>query len=281
MFKNKCFLFFPLILLCLATIAGAKISYPGCGDRIELVVRALNLWAQNHNGLFPTTEQYWGEKFDLYMKKVGLSNSGRICPGAHKPFIYIPSKNRKSFTLSCPRPEVHGYLTMVWYSGKGLVYEKMTQPYSTAPVWKGTGKENIVTAKDRKAIFDIIRRLHNAYATKNLEEVLKIQAPAIELSAVKYEEEGKGTKEQVWDAFRGCTAEILDHPNFEMKPLDLENVGIECKGDLYTVTGNPIMFSSEIRVMSAPEPQPMRVRVGEMLFKKKSGGFELIRMSMY
>ncbi|MCL5036121.1 MAG: hypothetical protein M1269_03285 [Chloroflexi bacterium] len=286
MSSRKLIFAFLVMLFYMASTALGKTELPGCGGRQALVAKALNMWASAHMHVYPAVEEYNSEKFLPYLKRVGLGENGRICPGAKLPFVYVPSSDRKSYTLSCPRPEVHGYLTLTYYSGRGLAVEKGTLPVPAAAGQKEQASIKAgapVSNEDRDAITAIIKKLYDAYASKDIEGVIKIELPALEISAKKYEEEGKGPADNVRMAFGSFTRDVMESPDFKMEPLSLDSLNIVREGDEYTVSRSPlpIMYSSEVVVEDAHKYLPVRIRIGELKFEKTADGFKLIRMNMY
>ncbi len=140
-----------------------------------------------------------------------------------------------------------------------------------------------VLAAEKEEIIAVITSLYNAYAEKDLEKVLQLQNESIESSALAYEKEGKGSAQDVRDAFRSATDEILSHKAFKMLPLNTTDLTFQKKGKYIRVTSVvPIIATERLELMENGKYFFVRLRIAEFLFApSETGGWKILNMYLY
>jgi hypothetical protein len=139
-----------------------------------------------------------------------------------------------------------------------------------------------VTQDDKDRITEILKDLYNAYAERNLDKILELQHDSIEASALDYEKKKKGTADDVRDAFKSATKEIIEHKDFKMLPLNLSDITFQKKGNICRVTSIvPIIATERLEVMEEGKYFYVRLRIGELIFEKKSDLWKIVNMYLY
>lgn len=140
-----------------------------------------------------------------------------------------------------------------------------------------------VTDEEKNQIIDLIKELYNAYAEKDLEKVLELEKNSIESSAIDYENQGKGSAQDVRDAYRFATGEVLNHKEFKMLPLNISDLTFQKKGNLCRVTSVvPIIATDRLEVNQDGKYFFVRLRIGELVVSpSEKGGWEIQTMYLY
>ncbi len=147
---------------------------------------------------------------------------------------------------------------------------------------KATNTSAVLTEEDKNAMVSVIKELYDAYATRNLEKVLELQKESIESSAVEYERQGKGSAQDVRDAYRSATDEILNHKEFRMLPLNISDLTFQKKGELCRVTSVvPIIATDRLEVSEDGKYFFVRLRIGEFVFAPNEKGWKIHTMYLY
>ena len=218
-------------------------------DEVLSLANALYLWANAHHGLYPEAGKLNNPELLSLLKKTGGN------PTNIKNINYHVEPNRKNFSLT---------LGAISFSSL-----------------EGLNTRSQIGPEDKAAIIKLIKALYQAYVGRSLDKIMELQKNAIEISAAAYEKSGKGTAEDVRDAFRECTREIIDAPEFQMQPLNLEDLKIYRRGDLYLAKSPlPILFSTQVMVQAAEQKQPVRLRVEEIQFLKTREGFKIEQLNL-
>jgi len=145
-----------------------------------------------------------------------------------------------------------------------------------------TSKSEEGSVEDRERITGIIRDLYNAYAERNLEKIIEIQHDSIEASALDYQKKKKGTADEVREAFKSATKEIIEHKDFKMLPLNLSDLTFQKKGIYCKVTSVvPIIATERLEVMEEGKYFFVRLRVGELVLEKKNDLWKIVNMYLY
>jgi hypothetical protein len=285
-----------------------------CTSRMMALIQGVELWSNSHQGRYPTSEEFSSKAFkDCYRKSCkGDVEKEMKCPLSGKPYLFFPMQAQKSYVIKCPTPEAHGLGALYYSRDKGIVkvaarelpakfgkvavkpsvpagktQEKPGKPQKepgktdTLPS-SFDGKED-VTKEDREQITALITELYNAYADRNLDKILEIQHAAIEASAVDYEKRKKGSADEVRDAFRDATKEIIEHKEYKLLPLNLSDITIARRGQFYKVTSVvPIIATDRLEVQEEGKYFFVRLRIGEMIFEKDSStNWKIVNMYLY
>lgn len=149
-----------------------------------------------------------------------------------------------------------------------------TKPASSGPVKP--------TSDDAKAAARVITDLYDAYAARDLDRVMALERVSIDESAQTYEKQGKGKADDVREAFRGATEELLTHKDFRMQPLNLKDAQFQRVGDTLVVTSPiPIVATASVEVGTPGEGRKVRLRIGKFILKKGDAGFQIVRMQFF
>ena len=128
----------------------------------------------------------------------------------------------------------------------------------------------------------MIKELYDAYAEKNLDKIMEMQRNSIEASAIDYENQGKGSAQDVRDAYRSATEEILNHKEFKMMPLNTSDLTFQKKGSLCRVTSVvPIIATDRLEISEDGKYFFVRLRIGEFVFSPTENGWEIQTMYLY
>ena len=131
---------------------------------------------------------------------------------------------------------------------------------------------NELTPVEKEAIISVIKEFYDAYASKDLDKVMDMQKNSIEESALEYEKQGKGKAQDVRDAYRSATKEIMEHKQFKMLPLNLSDITFRKKGKLCRVTSVvPIIATDRLEIIEDGKYFFIRLRVGEFVFESEDG----------
>ena len=143
----------------------------------------------------------------------------------------------------------------------------------TAPV--------LVNAQEKADVQGVIRELYDAYVKKDLERILSMEKVAIEASAQEYERRGKGKAEEVRQAFRGATQDVLQAAKFGMKPLNLEDLEYRRQGnDIVVSSAVPIIATEKVDIGSEGETRTVRLLMSRFVLRKTGGRYEIVKMQL-
>ena len=127
---------------------------------------------------------------------------------------------------------------------------------------------NELTAEEKEAIISVIKEFYDAYASKDLDKVMEMQKNSIEESALEYEKQGKGKAQDVRDAYRAATKEIMEHKQFKMLPINLSDITFRKKGKLCRVTSVvPIIATDRLEIVEDGKYFFVRLRIGEFVLQ--------------
>jgi hypothetical protein len=244
--------------------AAKPVSEINCKAKIQQFANAAALW-QNAHKAFPSEAELKSAAFKKLLQAVGASDTSFCCPATGKPYLYTYS--RDNYKIACPNPEVHKLSALYFSLANGLVEQKLK-----------IVKRSKVSPEDKQGMLKAIKELYQAYKKRDLEKVMLLEKEAIEASALDYQARGKGPAQEVRDAFRGATQDLFSSPDFDMQPLLLEEVKFYKENDIYVASSVvPILASYRVELIS----KPVKIRIGELKFKKTPAGFKIIQMTMY
>ena len=127
---------------------------------------------------------------------------------------------------------------------------------------------NELTAEEKEAIISVIKEFYDAYASKDLDKVMEMQKNSIEESALEYEKQGKGKAQDVRDAYRAATKEIMEHKQFKMLPINLSDITFRKKGKLCRITSVvPIIATDRLEIVEDGKYFFIRLRIGELVLE--------------
>jgi hypothetical protein len=92
---------------------------------IKTLANAAELWANAHQGRYPTTNQFYSDEFITFVKKVdpAEAKNNLCCPLSGRSFIYQRLQDEKNFIISCPRPYSYGMKKLYYERKKGVIVE--------------------------------------------------------------------------------------------------------------------------------------------------------------
>ncbi len=129
---------------------------------------------------------------------------------------------------------------------------------------------NELTPTEKEAIISVIKEFYDAYASKDLDKVMEMQKNSVEESAIEYEKQGKGKAQDVRDAYRAATKEIMEHKQFKMLPINLSDITFRKKGKLCRVTSVvPIIATERLEIVEDGKYFFVRLRIGEFVFESE------------
>jgi hypothetical protein len=87
---------------------------------------AVELWANNHKGKFPTSREFYSSEFLQNVKKVDPEEAKNklCCPVSGYSFSYECRQAEKDYIISCPRPRNCGLKALYYQRSKGVIVEK-------------------------------------------------------------------------------------------------------------------------------------------------------------
>ena len=139
-----------------------------------------------------------------------------------------------------------------------------------------------LTKLDEEKIKNIIKELYDAYAERDVTKVLKLQKRSIESSAIDYEKQGKGSADDVREAFKSATEEIISHRAFKMLPLNLSDLTFQKKGDFCRVTSVvPIIATDRLEIEDNGKYFFVRLRIAEFIFAPEGDNWVIENMYLY
>ena len=95
-----------------------------------------------------------------------------------------------------------------------------------------------------------------------------MQKNSIEESALEYEKQGKGKAQDVRDAYRAATKEIMEHKQFKMLPINLSDITFRKKGKLCRITSVvPIIATDRLEIVEDGKYFFIRLRIGELVLE--------------
>jgi len=286
-----------------------------CTSRMMALTQGVELWSNSHKGIYPTSVEFSAKAFNDCYRKICKGNVEKEmkCPLSGKPYLFIPRQAEKSYIIKCPTPEAHGLGALYYSRDKGIVKEVAKEipgkpgtvaarpsvpgqkvPEKPGKTQKKPGKtddaepssfvsKDAVSKEDHEKIISLITDLYNAYADKSLDRILEIQHDAIEASAIDYEKRKKGSADEVRDAFKDATKEIIEHKDYKLLPLNLSDISIARTGKFYKVTSVvPIIATDRLEVQEEGKYFFVRLRIGEMIFEKSNeGSWKIVNMYLY
>jgi hypothetical protein len=90
---------------------------------IKALANAVELWANAHQGKYPTTNQFYSDEFMKFVKKADPveAKNNLCCPLSGKAFIYQRLQDEKNFIISCPRPYNYGMKKLYYERKQGII----------------------------------------------------------------------------------------------------------------------------------------------------------------
>lgn len=196
----------------------------------------------------PGSEIYGPKSFTVQVKRQADWNDPRTASvvasveGPTEPFLPVGTRASKTATFTVSLPG---------------------QPAST----QVSGEA--VTAADRAAVFGIIRKLHTAYATKDLDGVLSLTQGRIETLAKTY---GR-TVEQTQESERQYLQTLFANPQWSMNPVNLDGAQVALEGNQMVVSRSaPIVSSPKIPIQGGF----LLVEHARFVFQRRGAGWKLV-----
>lgn len=305
-YSQMLLLFLTLITFSHLAAWGGEKDLKNYTNNIKVIVQGIELWSNDHNGHFPTLEEFNSPRFIEYIKKTSFGDpkSKMKDPLSGKPFVYQPFEDRKDYLVKSPNPELYGMEKLYYSRVKGFIavklpeteakptektscsiktVEKILESPKESPKPEPVDKKyDVLPDEEKEKITSLIKDLYTAYEQKNLERILEIQKYSIEASAIDYEKKGKGTADEVREAFRDATREIIEHKDFKMKPLNLSDLTFQRKGKYCRVTSIvPVIASERLEIEEEGKFFFVRLRIGEFIFEQDKDIWKIVNMYLY
>jgi hypothetical protein len=128
---KKYFVFiFMLILMAYVSLparsSGNEENLRRISKSIKTLSLAVELWANAHQGIYPTSYQFYGDEFLRYVKKVDPEEAKNrlCCPLSGRYFNYARLQKEKDYIISCPTPYSYGMKTIYYQRSRGVVTEE-------------------------------------------------------------------------------------------------------------------------------------------------------------
>jgi hypothetical protein len=143
--------------------------------------------------------------------------------------------------------------------------------------------EAAVTAEEKAGAVGVIKALYQAYSDRDIDKILTLEHDFIEASAKAYEEKkGAGKGDELRDAFRGVTEEIIRSKQFAMKPLHLDDVQYRREGDRIVVSSAvPIIATEYVDVEGDGVGNRARLRIAKFWIRKTPEGWRIEQMDLH
>jgi hypothetical protein len=92
---------------------------------IKTLANAVELWANAHQGKYPTSREFYSDEFLKFVKKVDPkeAKNNLCCPLSGRSFIYQRLQDEKNFIVSCPRPYNYGMKKIYYERKQGIVVQ--------------------------------------------------------------------------------------------------------------------------------------------------------------
>ncbi|MCL5774468.1 MAG: hypothetical protein M1536_08875 [Firmicutes bacterium] len=249
-----------------------------CRTHLKNIEVALELWAIDHNGKYPSVKEYYSPAFINYLSQAmpradkNTLSQVLLCPASKKKYKYEVSKNFLRCRLACPNPSLHGMTKLEFVPNQVTVNEESAKTLAGFTVPK----------EEMEEITAVIKDLYDAYTKKDLERVLDIEEDAIRKSAERMSAEKQIKPEDVWNAFKEGTEEMLNNKDFKMKPLNLKNLGklifilnFVKIGDVIQVTSDDLIIESGTVQLGN---QIARIKISNFYFRKIKDTWKIIQM---
>jgi len=144
-----------------------------------------------------------------------------------------------------------------------------------------------LSAQDKEAICAVIQRLHQAYEKRDLEAVMALEQEAVDSKAAQVEASGivedgrKLTAAAYKDAIRGCTEEILNHKDYKLRELELQDLAFKRVGDRVEVCGVvPIIATDRVEVVAPGSGMMASLTYNRFTFEKRADGWHIVGMDL-
>jgi ketosteroid isomerase-like protein len=140
-----------------------------------------------------------------------------------------------------------------------------------------------VSAEEQQAVLAVIRDLYDAYNARDLDKVMALEHQFVEAQALAYEKrKGPGKGDEMRDALRGVTEEILKSRTFAMKPLQIDDVEYRREGDMIVVSSAiPIIATEYVEVEGDGTGNKARIRIAKFWLKKTTEGWRIEQMDLH
>ncbi|MCL5036120.1 MAG: hypothetical protein M1269_03280 [Chloroflexi bacterium] len=96
------------LIALFALVAGSVVVASELGvvrDRMSNLANACEIWANDHNNLYPSGQEFLSKEFAQYVKKIGGSDNDFYDPATFKGLIYEIRSDHKYFKIRVPNPE--------------------------------------------------------------------------------------------------------------------------------------------------------------------------------
>lgn len=137
-----------------------------------------------------------------------------------------------------------------------------------------------VTPQEKAAVRSVIQALYDAYKAHDVGKVLALEHVCIENSARDFEQRGKGSAQDVRDAFRGETEDLLKSRGFALKPLNLHYAEYRREGDTLVVSSvMPIISMTQaVEIVEGGHSHMNRLQIAKFKFQKTATGYDIVFM---
>jgi hypothetical protein len=127
-----------------------------------------------------------------------------------------------------------------------------------------------LTAQDKKAMLAVITELYAAYQARSSQRVMEIIEGAVEASAQEWQKSGRGSAQQIREAFLAFHEDIFHHPQYRLKPLNTKHVVWEDGpgGTVVLASAVPMIATEPMTFTDNGTPVQVKLRLGRFTFSK-------------
>lgn len=269
------FFLFSLSFFIYAKSAGYS-DPEACRTHLKNIEVALELWAIDHNGKYPSAKEFYSPAFINYlaqaMPKADKKTIGEVlsCPASKKKYKYKVSKDLLRCRLACPNPALHGLTKLEYVPNQITVNEEPAKSLAGFAV----------STEEMEAVTAVIQDLYDAYTKKDLERVLDLEEDAIRKSAERMAPEKQIQVEKIWSAYKETTEELFNAKDFKMKPLNLKNLNFVKIGEVIQVTSDEPVIASETVQLGNPDSGVVKasIKISNFYFRKIKDTWKIIQM---
>ncbi len=118
-------LFLAAILISTAQASSDDENVRRISKSLKALSLGVELWANAHQGKYPTSYEFYSDEFLKYVKKVDKEEAkyNLCCPLSGRYFNYARLQKEKDYIISCPTPYNYGMKTLYYQRSKGVVTE--------------------------------------------------------------------------------------------------------------------------------------------------------------
>jgi len=191
------------------------------------------------------------------------------CPDIDKNFIINFSNS--DVKVEYPEPLNYG-LTKLMLSGRtGMLRNPVNFTITNMISVKEANKEESIE------VINHIKRLYEAYCSKNLSAIISMEEVWIENAAINYQLKKKGNPEDVWYAYTSINDDLIHHQNFKMNPFEELFISVKKYKDLYFVSGKePILSSESVKIVEDDREVTFRLKVNNFILLNQDGSLRII-----